>query len=97
VKGCHAAGEDVGGPAPTDRLCPGLQWPAVVGRQRAWHGNRQGRGTDRWGLTYSATRFEPVRPGQSDSNGLNRFQTNFKSVQTLADPSRTFPGSKNLK
>jgi hypothetical protein len=28
---------------------------------------------DRWGPGYIATRFEPVRPGQSDSNGLNRF------------------------
>jgi hypothetical protein len=54
--------------------------------------NRRGRVTDRWGPGYRATRFESVRPGQSDSNGLNQFQTNFKSIQNLTDPNMTLPG-----
>jgi hypothetical protein len=65
----------------------GLAAGKTDGRRQARHGhavtqNRGGGITDRWGPGYSATRFEPVRPGQSDSNGLNQFQMNFKPVQS---------------
>jgi hypothetical protein len=59
-----------------------------AGGAQCEHGGR--RGTDEWGRA-------TVPAIKTDSNEIQTVLNTFKSIQSLNDPKRTFPGSKNLK